>query len=342
MITLIRKSSIYLRRLFHVCFVFCRHFRFAVFLANIISCKINKKFSVSAGLAFLQLEPINLCNLSCVLCSAGNGGITRPRGQMDFSFFKKLIDENERTLAFLVLYHMGEPFLHNDIFRMIDYAAKKNIFVKISSNGFFGHKDIPEKIIRSELDELLVSLDFPDAQSYKIMKGKDVFHEVVGNIKALIAARGSRLKPFISLQLLMTRNNQDRVKDFFSLSRDLGVDQALIKKIRVDNPDSRNEFLPFDKRYIRRLYRDGRNSAQNSCLRPQVSATVLWDGNVTACCFDMDGKFIFGNLHDFSLRKIHSDFLNHRDDISSLCKRCSINDDSGIFIKNKDSLKKVI
>ena len=41
----------------------------------------------------MMIEPTDVCNLKCPLCPSGNGKLKRAKGFMDFSLFKKIIDE---------------------------------------------------------------------------------------------------------------------------------------------------------------------------------------------------------------------------------------------------------
>jgi radical SAM protein with 4Fe4S-binding SPASM domain len=40
------------------------------------------------------------------------------------------------------------------------------------------------------------------------------------------------------------------------------------------------------------------------CYRPWLTFTVLWDGRVSLCCADFDGKTILGDLNTSSIREI--------------------------------------
>ncbi|MDD5044669.1 MAG: radical SAM protein [Candidatus Omnitrophica bacterium] len=293
--------------------------------------------------SFIQIEPTNICNLSCSLCPCGNGQLTRPKGNMPFHTFKSFLDKNHGNLAFIVFYNMGEPFLNEEIFKMINYAVSKKIFVKISTNGLFKDKDTVKKIVDSGLDELLISLDFIDRESYKLFKGKDNFDEVKSNVSMLLKERGSALKPFISLQLLLVRENQDKIPAFIDLCRRLEVDRAVVKKARVGDYCKKSDpgFLPTDKKYIRDFYLNDKRKVDSGCLRPWVSATILWDGAVVPCCLDMDGKYKLGDIRYSTLDKIWNGPLSldfrramlGKKNTAPICRECSIKSYFGNFIK---------
>jgi len=71
------------------------------------------------------------CNLSCKYCYAAPGsGATMDTGRL-----YKLLDELKELEVFDIVFAGGEPFLHPDIFELIEYALESNIHVGVLSNG---------------------------------------------------------------------------------------------------------------------------------------------------------------------------------------------------------------
>lgn len=67
----------------------------------------------------MRIEPVSKFNLSCVHCPTGT--IEMERGIMSSEIFKKIfieIEENEKNIKVIVLYHVGEAFLNKNFFRM--------------------------------------------------------------------------------------------------------------------------------------------------------------------------------------------------------------------------------
>ena len=54
----------------------------------------------------LMIEPTNHCNLRCALCPL-TSGMSRPRGHMDLSLFKKIIDETGDYVFFCPSVELG-------------------------------------------------------------------------------------------------------------------------------------------------------------------------------------------------------------------------------------------
>lgn len=290
----------------------------------------------SKGLpSFVQIEPTNRCNLKCSLCITGRGDIKRNKGDMSFQVFKKTIDELEKHIFYLGLYNLGEPLLNKEIYKMIEYAKEKGIFIRLSTNGFFYDRDNIRNLVNSGLDELVISLDYATPQTYMKYTGMDGFKVVVENIRSLIEARGSRLKPFIALQLLVMRETEEDIPKFKRMVCDLAVDRGVLKPVRVNFPGfpPMRDILPKNSKYIRKAYLNT-NSKNGVCYRPWISTVILWDETVVPCCFDMWGGYSFGNLSKTKFGKIWNseNYISFRRRVSSkfnqnqLCKECSLKD----------------
>lgn len=311
------KAIFYKKRLFNILFVM---FSYA-----------KGRNEVPGSPFLIQIEPTNKCILNCNLCITGLDKLRRPKRDMTLDEFTQVIDQFEDTGIYLVLYNLGEPLLNSQIYRMVEYAKKKKIFVKLSTSGYFDGREHIKNIVSCGIDELIVSLDCVSPQEYFKFKNNPSFEKVVENIKRIVDERGHKNRPFISVQLLLTRDNEKEISRFASLVRSLKADKGLIKKVRVDFPDVSPQvsFLPTNSKYIRRCYREG--FKRKKCYRPWISTVILSDNSVVPCCFDMHGEYNLGNTSGLDFNKIwnNEDYKSFRrkiiSDINqiSLCSQCS-------------------
>lgn len=294
------------------------------------------KIIYSQGLPFIiQIEPTNRCNLKCALCITGAGKLRRAAGDMTFEEFEKIIKKIDKNVFYLGLYNLGEPLLNPEIHKMISFAKTKRIFTRLSTNAFFDSKEDIAKLVNSGIDELVVSLDCVTPQIYAKYKGADGFQRVIRNIRLIIKERANKLSPFIALQLLVMKETEKEIKTFKKLAYELGVDKTVLKKIRINFPGAIGDksFLPDNRKYIRKTYIK-RNNLNSSCFRSWISTVILWDGCIVPCCFDMEGEYNFGNIHNQSLEEIwrNEKYVSFRKEASdannqiNLCKECSLND----------------
>lgn len=70
----------------------------------------------------------------------------------------------------------------------------------------------------------------------------------------------------------------------------------------------------------------------NPCLRALREMSILWDGKVSLCCVDMEGKIIFGDASENSLleiwnsckmKKLREYHLTQRRIDYPLCNNCN-------------------
>src|SRR5450759_1131943 len=112
----------------------------------------------------VSAELTNTCNLNCPQCFSGSGLMTRNRGFMDIDLYKKVMKEISPYLYNANLYFQGEPMLHPLFFSFISISAK--VHSVVSTNGHFLSEENSEKLVRSPLKKLIVSLDGIDQNTY--------------------------------------------------------------------------------------------------------------------------------------------------------------------------------
>ena len=261
--------------------------------------------------------------------------MNRPRGNLDFSLFRDLIDELSPCLSYLMLYFQGEPFLHPQLEELIGYAASKKTYTSVSTNGHYLSSLNAKKLIGSGLDRIIVSLDGTDQESYsRYRKGGD-FNEVLNGIVNLVRIKKemhSRL-PVIILQFLVMSHNEHQVDEVKTLGKRLGVNRTVIKSLQVYDFASNPDLLPSDNRYSRyTVNKNGeviiKNRLRNRCRRLWHTMVILQDGSVVPCCFDKDARFILGKYPERSLHDIwkgkeafqfRQKILNARKNIKMCC-----------------------
>jgi MoaA/NifB/PqqE/SkfB family radical SAM enzyme len=126
---------------------------------------------------------------------------------MSFDNFRRIIDELGAYLYRVDLHNWGEPLLNDEIYRMISYARARNIEVRVSSNLNVIDQVKAEKLVKSGLDVLIVSLDGASQETYMQYRVGGRFDKVLNSIKMVteIKKELSASKPFIIWQFLVMR-----------------------------------------------------------------------------------------------------------------------------------------
>lgn len=267
--------------------------------------------------AILMIEPTNFCNLSCPLCPTGNKSLKRARGFMEFNGFTKIIDECGDYLLNLTLWNYGEPMLHKNIYDMIEYAKKKKIFIRMSTNGhFFSSPENAERLVKSRLDDLIISLDGASQETLSKYRLGANFEEIINGIKSVVEAKKklqSKL-PFIEVQFVVMRHNEHEVDKIKEIADHIGIDKLTLKTASLEmdrtdpQPDKMEKFLPTSEDHSR-YNKQGeklkiKKMLKNNCVRLWLSSVINWNGDVVPCCYDPEGIFTFGNALEEPFKKI--------------------------------------
>ena len=102
---------------------------------------------------------------------------------MSWELFTSIV-EQAPDLKRAVLHGVGEPMLVKDLPRMVRYLKDRGIHVVFNTNGTVLNPRNGRALIEAGLDELRVSFDAADAKSYRVIRGKDLFHRILRNVRA--------------------------------------------------------------------------------------------------------------------------------------------------------------
>lgn len=325
---------------------------------NLIKCILNWKVF---GKTKLDTRPVivafcpsgNICNLKCKLCPTGERIPGRKQGMMTFKTFKTAIDELGLYLYRIHLYHWGEPFLNKDIFKMIKYARSYGIRVMMSTNLRDMDDKMARKIIDSEIDWLVISLDGASNESViKYQKGNN-FDKVFKNITDLIKLRdklGKKL-PIIEWRYIVNKHNEHEIEKAKELAKENNIRIGFLPTAPMQNAnplkteeESFKEIKPWMSSIPKyQLYNPETGHKKDiikECNWLWFSSTINWNGSISACCYFPE-KYDFGNMLDSSFMSVwnnekhqkgRSVIVKRSEEPTSLCQGCvNLNNQSTFF-----------
>jgi radical SAM protein with 4Fe4S-binding SPASM domain len=269
------------------------------------SC-VSKLTAVYGMPPAIGLELTNHCNLYCPECAAGSGQMKRKRGFMDLELFNKIISELKPYLYNINLYFQGEPLLHPGFLSFIRNSG--NISTVLSTNGHFLSEENSEKIVKSGLSKLIISLDGLDQytySAYRIGGNVGTVKDGIRNISDARRKHNSSLK--IEIQILVNKLNEHQIPRMRKLAAWYNASLKL-KSMQIINKNSFDSWLPLDGKFRRYRIRNGeyeiKSSLPGRCARLWFNPVVTWDGKVIPCCFDKDADHIMGDLNQESFNEI--------------------------------------
>lgn len=290
----------------------------------------------------LIIDTINICNLKCPLCPTGIDLPGRPKGRMDFSLFKKIIDILGDYALTLVLYNWGEPLLNKEIYPMIEYAKQRSIKTIVSSNlNILNEKDA-ETLVKSGLDRLIISLDGTKSETYEGYRKGGNYHRVIANIKLLVRKKAEMRssRPRIIWQFLVFKHNVQDIPEIKRMAKQLRVDGIDIFGGNLGGPrqtpyigdegteELASKWLFPDRRFKGQFdyFSNPNYLNRNRCYFLWKTLTINWDGSISPCCCVYDPSTDFGNIKEEEFHQIWNNDL--------------FKSSRTLFRKNKASLQK--
>lgn len=314
-------------------------------LASFLLSALTKKNIVWGVPPILTIEPTNVCNLRCPLCVTGNGTMERANGRMDFSTYRRLIDELAERALYVVLFHQGEPYLNRQFNELVAYASRRGLYVTTSSNAHYFDAKTAEATVAAGLDTIIISIDGATPETYSRYRVGGDLQKALDGTRQLVAAkkRLQRQTPYIYLQFIVMKHNEHELAAMEKLAVDLGVDRFLKKTVQVETLAEAQDWLPVAEKFRRyHLTAENftiKNGGKGACPRPWLTTLVNWDGTVVPCCFDKNGYHVSGDMKtapDFAAiwkseaaEEFRETLLNRRATID-MCRNC--NQGIGLFV----------
>jgi MoaA/NifB/PqqE/SkfB family radical SAM enzyme len=129
----------------------------------------------------IDIEPTTRCNLNCVFCQVPGWKRSHIK-DLSLNKFKDIINKFPH-LKSVKIQGMGEPFLNPELLAMINFCNQKGIYSTIFNNGTVLNETTIKALFKSPPLFLVFSLDTPNRETYKLIRGKDMFEKVINNIR---------------------------------------------------------------------------------------------------------------------------------------------------------------
>jgi radical SAM protein with 4Fe4S-binding SPASM domain len=235
----------------------------------------------------VQIESTNLCNAKCVFCPRDE--MHRRQGVMDMDLYKKVVDECAALgITHVRVHNYGEPFLDRQLVEKVRYAKQRGIAeVGMISNGSLITEELARGMIEAGLDAINISVDAAGKETFERTRVHLEYDAVINNIRTLARLRTDmgRRRPRLILSFVRQNNSQDEQNFIREWSQ-------VADKIHITDLHNWAGTL------------NSRSDVQFPCYRMWLTFTVLWDGRVSLCCADFDGRHILGDLRTSTIAQI--------------------------------------
>jgi MoaA/NifB/PqqE/SkfB family radical SAM enzyme len=179
----------------------------------------------------LYLEVTNRCNLLCATCPRTYEEL-EPPADMDWELFTSIVDQAP-DLARAVLHGVGEPMLVASLPRMVKYLKDRGVYVLFNTNGTVLSERNGRALIDARLDELRVSLDASNRESFKAIRGRDYFNRIIGNVRAFrkLQEREGHERPQVSVWLTGLKETVEELPAFVQVAAEAGVKEVYLQRL---------------------------------------------------------------------------------------------------------------
>jgi len=221
-----------------------------------------------------MVEVTNRCNENCWFCP--HTKMQRPQGDISIDTVSIAISKMVGMGQKQVcLNNLGEPLLHPKFFEIADMFGDAGIATCVTANSRALDDRLVSELEKSSLGTIQLSMDFAGDRENELVNC------IIDDPRVSVNIKGA---------------TRQEIVDF----RERWGSKALVKFIT--NIAGQMDFKDDDVLHRNCVFLD-----TNHCV-------LLWDGRISACCYDFDGNYILGTIDEV-------DKLHHREEYD-LCKNC--------------------
>ena len=269
-------------------------------------------------------SPVNLtwevslaCNLRCSHCLSSSG--ESAVGELSREEALDLVEQLHEARVFQVNFGGGEPFMRPDFEEILDACHARGIMTCISTNGTLIDEARVERLSRSLLVAIQVSMDGATRETCDAIRGRGVYDRAIEAIRLLAASSIPT-----SINTVLTTQNAGEIPAMYEMARSLGV-SLRVSRFRpsgrgADNWESLrptpSQLIDFsdwlagsgDVRtgdsFFSLTSQERQGLGLNLCGAAKLTCCVGPTGNMYPCAFLQTERFKAGSLRENSFQEI--------------------------------------
>lgn len=283
----------------------------------------------------IQVFPVYGCNLACSYCLHSipkkDRGYVSDATVMNYELYQKCIDDLSHfpeKIKMLRFAGTGEPLLHKDIAKMVEYAAEKEVAASIDivTNGLLLTPALSKDLVNAGLTRMRISVQGIHAENYKqATKTKDFFKNFLYNLEFLYKNK-REVKIYIKvIDCALQDGEEEAFLDMFGNMCDFIAIEHLIPAI------SQIDYTKISKGNVEILTQNGVKPQETEiCPQPFYFMQINPDGKIVPCCA-METTYVIGDANIESLSAIWNGIryntfrkkhLLKKKNIYAVCQKC--------------------
>ena len=229
----------------------------------------------------VDVELTNICGQNCLFCP--REAITRPQGFMAYALFEKLIRQLAAAGSRVIFCGMGNPLLHPDIAEIGSLCRSLPLNYGLTVQAPALDAVGLEKIARLQPAFIEVSFPVVDENEFAVIFPGQKMADSLSGLHNLVGQRGSNRG--ITINAVMTAGSKvsdTRIKEFWA-------GHGL--PCRVHPCHSRGGNLEKAELLL------SKPRPVKACGLFATHSFISWEGNLLACCHDLENSTIVSNLN---------------------------------------------
>lgn len=237
-----------------------------------------------ADIGSLDIEITNHCTNGCRFCPYSS--MKRPRGFMEFATFIEVVKLARQFNALITLSGMGDPLAHPIFFDFIAVLRREGVRygVQMNPKSLLQNPGMLQKFKQARVQSMTISFPSTKKEVFEaLIPGCDfeAALEVTLSLHALSRSYGGTVR----VLGLITSMNKEEERTYLDFWRNLGL-RGWVRRChsRGGHLDNGLNTTAVIKRRI------------HGCWLFDVHAFIAWNGDYLACCHDLAGESVFGNV----------------------------------------------
>lgn len=272
----------------------------------------------------VHIDICSLCNFRCSFCfqadTLGMKKVNLKRGFMDFSLFKKVVDELSEfpeKIKKVKIGNHGEPTMHPDLPEMVKYIVSRDVaeIVELFTNGSKLDPKLNSELIDAGLQRINVSLEGLTDERYLQVAGvRQSFSNIVDGVRNLYKNKTEKNSDLVIYVKIADQTHplggvdtepyilsENEKKLFYEIFENI-CDEIYVEKIVPQWSDTqlgKQNSVGKEGMYGQKIVK-----WKKVCPFTFMYLHINCDGTVSPCTLDWPRKVIIGNANENTMEQI--------------------------------------
>lgn len=242
----------------------------------------------------LVVETTNRCNCNCPICGASQSITAMARGDMPWDMVAGLAEQAAQWgCRGVYLHSRGEPLLHPRNTDIVREFARHALDTHLCTNGVKLTADGVRELVDAGLDWLTISHPGVSPANYEACRGVPQAPGFDARLAGALAAWHAAGKAAV-VRLLVLPARVEEGADAIGRFLDYWLSLPGVASVELTS------YEPWP-RHVREDLLRFVHSRPRPCALAAYCLTVLYDGSITPCSYDVQGELTIGNWPAVSL-----------------------------------------